>query len=309
MGRLLGLLSCFIAFAACASVSVSDSDARTVTLGSPATRIISLAPHVTELLYAIGAGDRVVGVSEYSDYPQQARRLPRVSSSAGVDLERVLALHPDLVVAWRFDATRGALERLEKLGIPVFLSEPRQLQDIAANMESLGALAGTQSGARAAAATLRTGLARLKQTYSGGTPLRVFYHISVRPLMSLGGRHMVSDAISLCGGSNVLGDSGTLAPVVDAEAVLAADPDVVVSAERDPLDTAWHAYWRTRFATLRAVREGNLVAVDATLMHRQGPRMLMAVDSLCRQLDDVRRRTDARRAAGRAAAATAASRR
>ena len=286
----VGMLSFFIWLAAAAAPSAKDSDGRSVTLTAHAQRIVSLAPHVTELLFAVGAGERIVAVSEYSDYPPAAKQLPRVSSSGGVDLERVLALQPDLVVAWRFEATRGALERLEKLGVPVFLSEPRLLAEIADALEALGVLAGTEGQARAAAAEFRAGLARLKQTYGGRAQLKVFYHISVRPLMSLNGQHMVSDAISLCGGSNILAAAATIAPVVDAEAVLAADPDVVVAAQRDPADPAWQAFWKKRFATLRAVRKGNLAVVDSTLMHRQGPRVLLAVESLCRQLDSVRRR-------------------
>ena len=309
MRILAGALSLVVSLVASplasAAPSASDSEGRTVTLKAPAARIVSLAPHVTELIYAIGAGDRLVGVSEYSDYPPAAKGLPRVSSSGGVDLEKVLALRPDLVVAWRFEATRGALDRLEKLGLPVFLSEPRQLSDIAANMEALGALTGSEAGARAAASALRAGLARLQRTYAGSTQLRVFYHLSVRPLMSLNGRHMVSSALALCGAHNVFADAASIAPVVDAEAVLAADPDVVVAAARDPRDPAWQAHWKTRFAGLRAVREGNLIAVDATLMHRQGPRILQALESLCVQLDEVRRRSAAAAAAKRDPAATA----
>jgi len=293
----MGVSAFFISVAVMAFPSARDSDARLVTLSAPAQRIVSLAPHATELLYAAGAGERIVAVSEYSDYPPAATKLPRVSSSGGVDLERVLALRPDLVVAWRFEATRGALERLEKLGVPVFISEPRQLGEIAGNMEALGALAGTEAQAHLAAAKLRAGLDALTKEYSGRTQLRVFYHISVRPLMSLNGQHMVSSAIRLCGGTNILADAASIAPVVDAEAVLTADPDAVVAGQRNPNDRAWQAFWKERFATLRAVKDGNLVAVDSTLMHRQGPRVLQAVDSLCRQLDAVRTRMAAARPA------------
>lgn len=299
MRTLVCVLGCFVALAASAGPSTTDSDGRRVTLKAPAGRVVSLAPHATELLFAIGAGNRVVGVSEYSDYPADALRLPRVSSSGGVDLEEVLALHPDLAVAWRFEATRGAIDRMEKLGIPVFLSEPRHLGDIAQNMDALGTLVGAEAGARAASEKFRAMLDGLQRGYAGRAPLKVFYHISMRPLISLNGRTMVSSAIELCGGVNVLADAPAFAPIVDAEAVFAADPDVVVVAQRNPQDSAWQANWRERFPALRAVREGNLVSVDATIMHRQGPRVLAAVESLCRQLDEVRqrppRRTDATR--------------
>lgn len=291
---LVCVLGCVVALAASAGPSSTDSDGRLVSLKAPARRIVSLAPHATELLFAIGAGNRVAGVSEYSDYPADALRLPRVSSSGGVDLEKVLALSPDLVVAWRFEATRGAIDRMEKLGFPVFLSEPRQLGDIADNMDALGALTGTEAGARAASAQFRATLERLRRSYGGRTPLKVFYFISMRPLISLNGRTTVSSAIGLCGGANVLADAPAFAPAVDAEAVFAADPDVVVLAQRNPQDAAWQADWRQRFPGLRAVRDGNLVSVDSGIMHRQGPRVLAAVESLCRQFDEVRLRQAAR---------------
>lgn len=284
------VLACFVVLAASAGPSATDSDGRRLGLKAPARRIVSLAPHATELLFAIGAGSRVVGVSEYSDYPADALRLPRVSGSGGVDLEKVLALSPDLVVAWRFEATRGAIDRMERLGYPVFLSEPRQLGDIADNMDALGALTGTEAGAHAASAQFRATLEGLRRTYAGRPTLRVFYLISMRPLASLNGRTLVSSAIALCGGLNVLADAPAFAPAVDAEAVFAADPDVVVLAQRNPRDSAWQSEWRRRFPGLRAVRDGSLASVDSAILHRQGPRVLAAVEDLCRVLDEARMR-------------------
>src|SRR5439155_1624327 len=134
--------------AAWAAASAVDSAGRRVSLPAPAQRIVSVAPHVTELLFAAGAGSRVVAVSEYSDYPEVARRLPRVASSSAVNVEEVLALRADLVVAWRLDATARSLDRLEALGIPVFYSEPHRLAEIPDAIEALGALAGTEDAAR-----------------------------------------------------------------------------------------------------------------------------------------------------------------
>ena len=309
MRTLVGLIGCFFALIALAAPTSTDSNGRIVSLKGQAQRIVSLAPHATELLFAAGAGDKLVGVSEYSDYPAAALRLPRISSSGGVDLEKVLSLRPDLVVAWRFEATRGAIDRLEKFGIPVFLSEPRQLAEIAENMEALGVLAGTETEARPAAAALRAGLERLRRDYGGRTQLKVFYHISVRPLMSLNGQHIVSSVIALCGGRNILADAPTIAPVVGAEAVFSADPDVIVSAQRNPQDLSWKVFWKERFAPLRAVQEGRLYSVESTVMHRQGPRILVAVESLCRQFDQARQRSAGREAAGADIPAKADSRR
>ena len=267
---------------ALAAVSAVDSDGRRISLDAPAQRIVSLAPHVTEQLFAAGAGAKLVGVSEYSDYPEAAKALPRVASSGTVSIEMVLALKPDLVVAWRLEATAAALARLESLGVPVFYSEPRRLAHIPAMIESLGELAGTGAVANALAQELRGELARLDATYRGRRPVTVFYQIADKPLMTLGGGHFVSDAIALCGGRNVFADATSLAPVVSVESVLATDPEAILGTRDE-----WHAYWR-RFPGLRAVRAGNLYSVPVNEMHRHGPRAIAATRLLCERIDAAR---------------------
>jgi len=281
--------------AAWAAVSAVDSAGRRVSLPAPAQRIVSVAPHVTELLFAAGAGSRVVAVSEYSDYPEVARRLPRVASSGAVNVEEVLALRADLVVAWRLDATARSLDRIEALGIPVFYSEPHRLAEIPNAIEALGLLAGTEEAARAAAQTLRSELEQTRVRYHGRPIVRVFYQISDRPLMTVNGRHFISDAIALCGGRNVFADLPLIAPMIDAEAVMAADPDVIIAARRDAGDAAWQAFWR-RFGQLRAVRNSNLVTLQQDQMHRHGPRAIAAAGRLCEALDEARARSGLRAA-------------
>ena len=259
-----------------------DSDGRRVSLDTPAQRIVSLAPHVTEQLFAAGAGAKLVGVSEYSDYPEAAKALPRVASSGTVNLEMLLALKPDLVVAWRLEATAAALARLESLGVPVFYSEPRRLAQIPEMIESLGELAGTATTANPLAQDLRRELARLDATYRARRPVSVFYQIADKPLMTLGGGQFVSDAITLCGGRNVFADAATMAPVVNVESVLAADPEAIIGGYQE-----WQAYWR-RFPGLRAVRAGNLYTVSVNEMHRHGPRAIGATRLLCEHLEAAR---------------------
>jgi iron complex transport system substrate-binding protein len=271
------------------AVSAVDSDGRRVTLPRPAERIVSLAPHVTEQLYAAGAGAKVVAASEYSDYPEEAKRLPRVASSGAVNLEMVLALKPDLVVAWRLEATAAALARLESLGLPVFYSEPRRLAQIPDMIESLGELAGTAAAARPLAASLREELAGLQKRYRDRRPVSVFYQISEQPLMTLGGGHFVSDAIVLCGGRNIFPDTAVMAPQVNVESVMAADPEAIVTT-----NDLWLAHWR-RFAGLRAVQAGNLFTVPVNEMHRHGPRAVGATALLCRHLDAARLKAASRR--------------
>jgi iron complex transport system substrate-binding protein len=285
--RLLAALSMLISTGVFAGVSALDSDGRRVELERPARRIVSLAPHATEQLFAAGAGGRLVAVSEYSDYPPEATRLPRVASSAAIDLERVLALKPDLIVAWRLEATAPSLARLEALGLAVFYSEPRRLAQIPDSIEALGELAGTPDQARKLAASLRSQLARLNAQYGSRRPVSVFYQIAERPLMTLGGRQFVSDAIELCGGRNVFADSAVMAPQVNVEAVLAADPEAIITAQPDPSDRSWQAFWRP-FAGMRAVKANNLYAVPTNEMHRHGPRAIGATALLCRHIDEAR---------------------
>jgi iron complex transport system substrate-binding protein len=285
--RFLAACLSIIALQAWAAVSAVDSDGRRITLERPAQRIVSLAPHVTEQLFAAGAGTRLIAVSEYSDYPEEAKHLPRVAGSGNVDLEMVLALKPDLVVAWRLEATAPSLARLEALGLRVFYSEPRRLAQIPESIEALGELAGTGATARPLAASLREQLKNLGAEYRSRRPVSVFYQISERPLMTLGGRQFVSDAIELCGGRNVFAASALMAPQVNIETVLAADPEAIITAKPDPSDRSWQAFWR-RFSGLRAVHADNLYAVPLNEMHRHGPRAVAATAVLCRHIEEAR---------------------
>jgi iron complex transport system substrate-binding protein len=275
-------------------VTAVDSDGRKVTLEAPARRIISLAPHTTEQLFAAGAGERIVGASEYSDYPEEAKALPRVASSGTVNLEAVLALKPDLVVAWRLEATAAALARLESLGIPVFYSEPHRLAQIPEMIEALGELAGTEATARPLARSLRAEIARLHSEFGSRRTITVFYEISERPLMTLGGGHFVSDAIDVCGGRNIFAGSPLMAPVVNIESVLAADPMAIITASPNPRDRGWEKFWR-RFPSLFAVELDNLYTVPTNEMHRHGPRAIAAARLLCERIDAARVKVGTRR--------------
>ena len=272
-----------------AQVQALDTAGRRIVLPAPAQRIVSLAPHLTELVFAAGAGDRLVAASDYSDFPPEAARLPRVASATGIDLERLLVLKPDLVLAWRLDATAKALDRIESLGLPLAYLEPHRLEEIPRALEVVGTLAGTQPIATREAARLREELNRLKTKYRGAKQIDVFYQAADRPLMTLNGRHFISDAIRLCGGRNVFADAPLIASPIDVEAVLAANPQVLIAARSDAADTTWMAQWR-RFPELRAVRDGNLFAIDAEEMSRHGPRAIAATGKLCVLLDEARSR-------------------
>jgi iron complex transport system substrate-binding protein len=257
-----------------------------IRLGHPARRIVSLAPHITELLFAAGAGDRIVGAVAYSDYPPAALSIPRVGSSTGIDLERVLALRPDLVLAWQSGSPSYTLEQLAKRGIPVYVTEPRSLETIAEHIRAFGRLAGTDSVAEGAAQEFLNRLSQLRVRYQGRRPVSAYYQIFRRPLMTVNGTHIISDVIRLCGGRNVFSNLSPLTPVVDTEAVLAANPDVIFAS--GPQAEEWLRDWR-QWVRLRAVDKGHLFAIPEDWMARQGPRILLAAQQVCEDLEKVRR--------------------
>jgi len=286
--------ACIAALPVHAIVQVVDDTGATVILAAPARRIVSLAPHTTELLFAAGAGDRVVGAVDYSDYPQEAKALPRVGSSSLLDMEAIVALKPDLVVVWRNGTSAARIESLRALGIPAYLNEPRTLAGIATTLERLGTLAGTEREARAAAQAFTARLATLRERYAKRRPVPLFWQIWATPLLTINGRHVISDAVRLCGGVNVFADLGPLVPAVTVEAVVAANPEAIVTTGSDA--TATHddglERWRS-LPRLRATARANLIVLDADAIHRQSARVLEGVDALCARLDDVRSRAAA----------------
>ncbi|MGF6815356.1 iron complex transport system substrate-binding protein [Paraburkholderia atlantica] len=283
------------ALSARAAVTVTDDSGATVTLAAPAQRVISLAPHVTELLYAAGGGPKMVGAVSYSDYPPEAKQLPRVGDNKALDLERIVALKPDLIVVWRHGNAQRQLERLRELHVPLFFSEPRRLDDIAVSLTKLGRLLGTSTSADAAAAAYRDDIARLRARYANRPVVSVFYQVWDRPLMTLNGEHMISDVIALCGGRNVFADLQPLVPTVSTEAVLAANPQAIVTAAPGatqpdttlPQLDAWRAWPR-----LAAVANNNLFAIDGDLINRPAPRIAQGARQLCEDLELARSRTN-----------------
>jgi iron complex transport system substrate-binding protein len=270
-----------------ADVVVTDDAGQVVRLHAPAQRIVSLAPHATELLFAAGAGQRVVGVSAFSDYPDAARRLPQVSGGMRLDVERILALRPDLVVGWQSGNTHADLEKLSTLGIPVFLAEPQRLDAIPDTLVRLGRLAGSERAAQTAAAAYRDALTQLRRVYQHRQPVRVFFEISVQPLMTLNQAHLVSDLLAVCGGRNVFATSDLIAPEVSVEAVMLQDPDVILFSDELGTADAMRDWWRERVA-LRAVRAGRVYAVPGALVLRQTPRVLQGAQRVCADLDAAR---------------------
>jgi iron complex transport system substrate-binding protein len=282
---ILGLL---ISVSAVAEISVIDFQGRTVTLKQPAQRIIALAPHIVENVFSAGAGHKLIGVVSYSNYPAAARDLPEVGSFKSWSLETIVALDPDLILMWKSGNGLNTLVSLTGLGLPVFVSEPRKLEDIPYVIRAIGKLAATEPQSEKEALRLELGFAQLRAKYAHHQPLGVLYQVWNDPLQTLNGDHMVSAVIELCGGRNAFADAISLAPKISIESVLFRDPQVIVasgmSAARPEWLDDWHAY-----PSLQAVQNNALIFVNPDHMQRATARLLLGAQDLCQQMALLRR--------------------
>lgn len=270
-----------------AEIVVRDDMGQTVRLAAPAKRIVSLAPHVTENLFAAGAGAQVVGASEYSDYPEAARKVSKVGGYSRLNLEAIVALKPDLIVGWSSGNAPAHLAKLQGMGFPVYLSQPKHLPDVASEIERLGQLAGTDAAAKSAAQAFRQRLEGLRSKYASRPPVRTFYQIWNRPLMTVNGEHLISDVMHLCGGENVFAKLPQLAPAVTEEAVVASNPEAIIASGMGDSRPEWLDSWR-RFKQTTAVARDNLYFIPPELMQRHTSRILDGAEKLCGQLEQVR---------------------
>lgn len=275
------------------AASFVDDGGRTFVLDRPAQRIVSLAPSLTELVYAVGAGPSLVGVDRASDHPPEAKAVPRTGDHARVDIERIVALKPDLVLAWRHGNPSRELAQLQALGLPLFHLEPRRLDDVPRALERLGALTGRVDQGASAAQRLRAELAALRERYGARRELAVFYQVWRDPLLTLNHDHLVSDVITLCGGRNVFGGLPQLVPPLSQESVVAARPEVILAtrpqesgspgprrATEDESLRGW-----MRFTSIPAVQRGALFTIAGDVISRQGPRIAEGARAVCEALD------------------------
>lgn len=244
---------------------------------------MSVAPNLTEMLFAAGAADQVVAVSAYSDYPPVATTLPQVGDAFRLDYERIVALAPTVAVVWATGTPAGVAERLQGLGIRVVQVPTRTLDDIAAGVLAMGELAGTQATAQRAAAGYRARIAALREQYRGRATVRVFVQIDDAPLYTVGGPHLITEILGLCGGENVFADATAQALPVDLESVLARVPEVILSTDTDQPAPYW-----ARFPELAAVAHGNLYQSDGDLLARPSPRIADGAADVCARLDEAR---------------------
>lgn len=269
---------------AAAAIELPQSDGSVLTLDAPARRVITLAPSLAEIAYAAGAGQALVATVEFSDHPEAAGRLPRIGDAFRFDLERILALKPDLVMAWTSGNPAQAVQKLEALGLKVWRTELSRPEDIAALLRHTARATGIADNG--AAAQLESKLAALAEPYQGQPPVRYFYQVAERPLFTLNGAHIVSQGLSRCGAVNVFADEAVLAPQVSREAVLAADPDVLLAPRLDRTDEPL-AQW-LEWPHMAAVKSGALVYLPADAISRATPRMLDSLELACKLLHQFR---------------------
>jgi iron complex transport system substrate-binding protein len=271
---------------AVAGIALPQAEGEPLNISEPARRIVTLAPNLAELAFAAGAGERVVATVEYSDFPAAARELPRIGDAFRFDLERIVALQPDLIIAWSSGNPAAALARLEALGLRVWRTEIRQPEDIALLLEWIADAAGLESPP--AARQAREKLARLREAHAGKTTVSYFYQVSEQPLFTLNGAHLVSQGLAICAGQNIFADQPVLAPQVSREAVLLANPQALIAPtlpdQPDPLE-----HWRA-WPRLRAVRSGAFIHLHADEISRATSRALDSLAEACTALDDVRLR-------------------
>ena len=283
------LMLCASAIGLCGSavargaVIVPDDTGRTLTLPSTPTRIISLAPGATEMLFAAGAGQHVIATVQYSDEPAAAKQVPRIGDVVAIDMEKLVALRPEVAVVWPGGGNPAQIEEIGRMGIPLYRQQVNTLVDIPVSLRRLGALAGTSAIAEQAARNIEARLATLSHTYERGRHPSVLLQVWNHPVYTVGGTHLMSDALRLCGARNVFGDLRDLGPAVDVEAVVARNPDIIVAAAPPGAGKEWLADWR-RFTTLRAVRTGNLIAFEDQRLTRLGPSVVTATEALCKVL-------------------------
>ena len=267
---------------------VDDIDSK-VCLPKPAERIIALSPGATELLFAAGAGDKVIAAVTFSDFPEAAKALPRIGSYNRFDMEAIVAAEPDLIIAWKEGNPREQVAQLRDLGLPIYHGDQRDFQDIASTIKRLGILAGTEQKANAEAHRFLKGIEHFRHKYEGAAPVLTFYQVWVNPLMTANKNHFIGHALSLCGGDNIFADLPRLTPRIGVEAVLAADPEVIIAGGMAEDDPGWLDAWRS-YTNLTAVQRGNLFFVPPSTLQRPSPRLLDGITLLCQNLETARGR-------------------
>ena len=271
-------------------IEVVDFAGNTISLTAPAKRIVALAPHLVENAYSAGAGDLLVGVVEFSDFPEAAKSLPIVGGYEKTNHERILELKPDLVLAWQSGNSHQSLELLRELGLTIYIDQADSLDDIAKTVRDIGTLSGTSAQAELAAKTYLEQLQRLKDQNKNKQKVSSFYQVWHSPLQTISGNHIISDAIETCGGVNIFADEFAVAPVVNIESILERDPESIIASGMSESRPDWLEKWLA-WPSLKAVQKNNLFFVNPDHIQRHTFRIILGIQSVCQQLDQAREKS------------------
>lgn len=291
LSLLLGLSLPNFALAAEKKIEVIDDDGVLHQLDQPVRRIVSLMPHATELLFEIGAGELVVGAVQYSDFPEAAKTIPRVGGYSALNIEAIVALQPDLLIAWPEGNRNRELDRLKALGLPILVSDPREFSDIAKAMKNYGLVTGKNKQAEKVRSAFNRKLQALQNQYSQQDKVSVFYQVWNAPLMTQNANTFISRAIELCGGINIFADLPMTNPQVSIESVLVQDPQVIVASGMGQARPEWLDDWRV-YKTLQAVENNHLFHILPELFQRPTSRFLIGTEQLCVAMAKARKLID-----------------
>jgi iron complex transport system substrate-binding protein len=269
-----------------AEITVTDDMGNNFSFKKPLKRIISLAPHITELLFSAGARDQIIATVSYSDYPEAAKKIPRIGSYKKIDLEKIIELRPELVIAWSSGGSLEQIKEMQRIGLKIFFSEPRKFSDIAKNIKTLGKLLGTESKANNVSNNFLQELNTLQQQYKNRSSVSVFYQVWQSPLVTINKDHLITQVIEFCGGTNVFGNLSARAPRIAIESILSINPDVIIIGINDQrID--WADNWK-KWPSLKAVKNQRVFTINADLIVRQTPRILQGTRLMCEYIDSVR---------------------
>ena len=273
------------------TITVTDFSGATVSLKKPAQRIIALAPHIVENVYTAGAGDKLVGAVAYSDFPEQAQLLPRVGGYSNINIEKILELKPELIIAWKSAISEASILRMKALGFPIYIDQPDTLSDLSKSIKDIGALTGHTEQATHAANKYLVDLEKTKKKYQFQAKVRSFYQVWNQPLRTITGKHIISDAIKICGGVNVYADEKTVSPIINIESLLKRNPQAIIASGLSDKPPEWLNDWK-QWPSLQAVRNNNLFFVNPDHIQRHTIRVLLGINSICQQLDEARNKAN-----------------
>ncbi len=279
----LGLNTTFLSYAV-AELAITDDVGSEVILVKPAQRVITLAPHLTELVFAIDQGDKLVGVMSFSNYPEAAKKIPRIGSHNTISYESIAKIQPDLILAWGSGNGSEVINKLKSLGFSVYVSEPNKLEGVAATIRKLGILLDAKDKGENEANKFINRLSQLKENYSNRQKISVFYQMSDNPIMTLSGRHLISDVIELCGGFNIFSKAIPIALKVSLESLVRSDPQVVIAGTKKENEEKWLSEWANR-SSMKAVKNKQVYFIDPDLLIRHGPRIIEGTEKICNYLE------------------------